>query len=93
MATIYKRLGQKLVGDNSTLLISQRTSPTPQKSNFFLLQKAPQQRYISSLYPYKESTTSSTYKETYKFDFNGIKYVLRLAKDSAEIERLENVYV
>jgi hypothetical protein len=88
MPTLYKRLGNKLKGDNSTLLISQRTSPTPQKSALFLVQKEPQERYISSLYPYKEANTSTTFKESYKFDFSGIKYVLRLSDKEAEIERL-----
>jgi hypothetical protein len=89
MSATYKRLGNKLRGDNSILVISHRTSKTPQKASLFLVQKHPQERYISSLYPYKEANTSSTYNESYKFDFGGIKYVLRLTETSGEIERLD----
>ena len=70
------------------LVISERKKPEINKPKRYLLLKQGEKsfKYISSLYPSKESEIA------YEIDFNGIKYILRLDAENnmAVIEMLQN---
>jgi hypothetical protein len=73
----YKRVGNKLFSKDHILLIRERNKVSTNKPKKFLLKLDTQSNkgdYISSLY----STTSTHFN----FDFNGVKYQLKLDGDS-----------
>lgn len=79
----FQRNGNKITNtEGLKLLIASRTATTTKKTQYFLLDKSssPKGVYISSLYDNGNST--------YKFDFKGAKYVLKLNDEDAEIYNL-----
>jgi len=66
----YTKTGSVLSSTEHTLLISERKSPSPNKTKFFLVYKAENSKdnfYISSLFPEGSA---------YNMDYDGIKYSL-----------------
>jgi hypothetical protein len=59
--------------------ICERRNTTPSKAKSFLLQKEPEERYISSLWPTDASGN------VFEFETNGIRFVLTLEASKAEI--------
>lgn len=84
----YQISKSNLVSNSLHLVISERKKPEINKPKRYLLLKQGEKsfKYISSLYPSKESEIA------YEIDFNGIKYILRLDAENnmAAIEMLQN---
>ena len=84
----YQISKSNLVSNSLHLVISERKKPEINKPKRYLLLKQGEKsfKYISSLYPSKESEIA------YEIDFNGIKYILRLDAENnmAVIEMLQN---
>jgi hypothetical protein len=59
--------------------ICERRKTTPSKANSFLLQKEPEERYISSLWPTDASGN------VFEFESGGQRFVLTLQNSKAEI--------
>jgi hypothetical protein len=59
--------------------ICERRKTTPSKANSFLLQKEPEERYISSLWPTDASGN------VFEFESGGRRFVLTLETSKAEI--------
>jgi hypothetical protein len=75
----YKIIGNHFIHttQNLKLLLTSRINVTDKKPVKFLLDKTDNKgSYISSLYPLNCTTET----ETYKFDYKGIKYILRQSK-------------
>lgn len=80
LAGTYKRVGNKLTSSQADLLISNRETPTKKKSNKFLLVRIDgKYQYISSLY------NDLGAPDLYNFDYEGVKYLLKLEAVTAKI--------
>lgn len=77
-----KRTGAKLHARGTSYLVAERKHTTPKKTKYFLLQKEPKERYISSLYGEYPS---------YQFEYRGKRYQLTLTDTSATIREVEEV--
>lgn len=76
----FQRKGHKLVKENLTLLISERSQTTNHKTRFFLISLRGNYKdlYISSLYPDGDDSH-------FWFEYKGQKYDLHLDEDSASV--------
>jgi len=76
------RVGRTLTtceGPPRKFTICERRKTTPSKGSSFLLQKAPEERYISSLWPVDASGN------VFEFETDGRRFVLTLETSKAEI--------
>ena len=83
MKTTLTRIGGRLTScEDSALVftIGERKQTSPAKSRFFLVQKSPTERYVSSLWPTDQTQTS------FEFETGGIRHVLALSGTIARIE-------
>jgi hypothetical protein len=81
----YNRLGNNLIHSTEKikLLITVRANVTDKKSVKFLLDKTDNKgSYISSLYLVQDNTGV----EVYKFDYQGIKYILTQSETEGKAE-------
>ena len=85
----YQISKSNLVNNSLHLVISERKKAEINKPKRYLLLKQGEKsfKYISSLYPSKESEIA------YEIDFNGIKYILYLDAENsiAKIDLLESI--
>jgi len=80
-SNLYSKQGSHLLSNNHHLIISERGKATNKKSNLFLLlvdSKTKKRSYISSIYPIGQTS--------YSFDYSGVKYVLSLSDEQANIK-------
>jgi hypothetical protein len=78
-----ERVGNTLINrDRPTqkFKICERRNPTPSKGKSFLIQKTPEERYVSSLWPTDASST------VFEFESGGRRFVLTLCVTTARIE-------
>jgi len=81
----FQKRGQKLVKENLTLLLSERSHTTQHKSRFFLISLEGNRKgvYISSLYPIDGD------EGRFWFEYKQEQYLLLLDGDSASISLSE----
>ena len=72
----------KIGSEKVSLKLSSRKVPTPQKPKFFLLLVLPdgQCKYVSSLYPVKESSENAL--QAYSIDWQGQEYTLEINRST-----------
>jgi hypothetical protein len=63
--------------------ICERRNPTPSKGKSFLIQKTPEERYVSSLWPTDASGS------IFEFESGGRRFVLTLSETTALIQAKE----
>ena len=74
------RKGATLQGKGVSYLIAERKNTTPTKTRYFLLQKQPRERYISSLY--------GEYP-TFQLEYQGTRYQLKLSDTTGTLKPLK----
>lgn len=74
------RKGNTLHGKGASYLITERKHTTPSKPRYYLLQKQPTDKYISSLY--------GEYPD-YEMEYQGKRYKLKLTETEATISPIK----
>jgi hypothetical protein len=80
--TTFSRIGGRLTScEDSDLVftIGERKQTSPAKSRYFLVQKAPTEKYVSSLWPTDQTG------DVFEFETGGHRYVLTLSGTTARI--------
>ena len=81
----YTRQGKEFFNSdtNTTLIIAERKTTSPNKPPYFLLRKLANNKrlYVSSLYPVTDSE--------YYFDYQGMKYKINLDKTNINVSKIE----